>query len=372
MDGILPFGMQGEGWIVSRDFDVRWFFGGVMASLLFVALALARAVPMVLLFWIWLLAFDGPHMAAAYTRTYLDRDEWQRTPRRILAPLLSFLIGPACLLLGVVSRSPVPFQLFLAVATVYGYYHLVRQHYGFLALYRSVGHEREGFLRDKWCLYIGAWAPYVYFVVTHPHARALLGLPASPGDLAHAAGGLLVAAWGASLAVFLVGQRMRAERNTAKTIYVVATILLHGAAYFFIARFEPVYAASRGPDQDFLLLSVMLTVFHNVEYIALVWVHNQKKYRSQGDWGPARSVSRSAPRYLAALASFSFVYLAMASATGVYPVFQSFTQVTFGSVTANQVGLALWWGISVHHYWLDQKIWRVGSDPRLRSYLGIA
>ena len=40
--------------------------------------------------------------------------------------------------------------------------------------------------------------------------------------------------------------------------------------------------------------------------------------------------------------------------------------------TAAQVFLALYWGLFLHHYWLDQKIWRPSTDARLRTELGLA
>jgi hypothetical protein len=35
----------------------------------------------------------------------------------------------------------------------------------------------------------------------------------------------------------------------------------------------------------------------------------------------------------------------------------------------NQVGLAVWWGIALHHYWLDERIWRVSRDAPTRAAL---
>jgi hypothetical protein len=39
--------------------------------------------------------------------------------------------------------------------------------------------------------------------------------------------------------------------------------------------------------------------------------------------------------------------------------------------SANQIGLCLWWGLALHHYWLDQRIWRVRADAPLRRSLGL-
>ena len=120
---------------MSRSFDLTWFFGGAALSLIFLALYFVVGAPIVALWWVWLLAFDGPHIGAAFTRTYLDSAEWRRRPALLVTSLLSFLVGPMFLVANIASGSEYPFLLFLALATFYGYYHVVRQHYGFVALY---------------------------------------------------------------------------------------------------------------------------------------------------------------------------------------------------------------------------------------------
>src|SRR5881628_3801516 len=116
-------------WIVSRRFDLGWFFGGAALSLAVVGLYFGVGLPILVLWWTWLLAFDGPHIAAAFTRTYLDREEWRARRGVLLRGLLIIAVGPLFLLLGLAMGSADPFQLFLGLATLYGYYHIVRQHY---------------------------------------------------------------------------------------------------------------------------------------------------------------------------------------------------------------------------------------------------
>ena len=54
-------------------------------------------------------------------------------PGVLVRGLLVFALGPAFLAAGLVTGSARPFTLFLGLAAFYGYYHIVRQHYGFLA-----------------------------------------------------------------------------------------------------------------------------------------------------------------------------------------------------------------------------------------------
>jgi hypothetical protein len=115
----------------------------------------------------------------------------------------------------------------------------------------------------------------------------------------------------------------------------------------------------------------MLTIFHNVQYVGLVWVHNRNRYRGPGDFGPARAINRSLMAYLLWCLSFSLLYLMAACATGVFPGCGFFAADAAGSITPNQIGLCLWWGLALQHYYLDQKIWRIRADPALKRHLGL-
>jgi hypothetical protein len=372
--GPLASGMPAR-WIVSRRFDLGWFFGGAVVSLAVIGLYFGAGLPILVLWWTWLLAFDGPHIAAAFTRTYLDREEWRARRGVLVRGLLIFGVGPLLLLLGLVTDSAGPFQLFLAAAVLYAYYHIVRQHYGFMALYRAVNGERDRLDRivDTWTLYVGLWAPYVYFGLTHPRARRVMSLP-STGPAAVAIDAIVIAAvviWVLTLAAFVArGVVTRSRLNRPKVAYLLTTILLYGLIYFLIARFEPAYAQSNGPDQDFLLLSVLITVFHNIQYLGLVWFYNHNRYgQASPSVGPAFWINRSLVRFLAACGVFSIVYLLFACWTDVFPGCGVFAGVTLGAITASQIGLCLWWGLALQHYYLDQRIWRLSADASLKRYL---
>ena len=136
-------------WIVSREFDLLCFFGGAALSVLFLGLYFAAGVSIVALWWVWLLAFDGPHIGAAFTRTYLDAQEWRQRRRLLLVSLFTFAVGPLALAANGITGSQQPFLLFLGFATFYGYYHVVRQHWGFVALYNSVNRDYTSMRLDR-------------------------------------------------------------------------------------------------------------------------------------------------------------------------------------------------------------------------------
>ena len=64
--------------------------------------------------------------------------------------------------------------------------------------------------------------------------------------------------------------------------------------------------------QDFLMLSILVTVFHNVQYLGLVWFHNRNRYAGGDGGGPATWVNRSALRFLVVCGVFSLVVYALA------------------------------------------------------------
>ena len=202
-------------WIVSPGFDLLCFFGGAVLSVVFLGLYFAVGVSIVALWWVWLLAFDGPHIGAAFTRTYLDAQEWRGRRRLLLVSLLTFAVGPLALVGNAVTGSQDPFLLFLGFATFYGYYHVVRQHWGFVALYNAVNRDYASMRLDRATLYIGCFAPYAYFLLTHPKARVLLHLPARSTAIESALEALLIAIWIGALLTFAYVQLRGAGRREA-------------------------------------------------------------------------------------------------------------------------------------------------------------
>lgn len=361
-------------WIVDARFDLAWVFGGAALALAFAGASLAWQAAIVPLTWAWILFFDGPHMAAAYSRTYADRDEWMRRPRRIVVPLLAFAVGPGVLVAGALAKSEVPFSLFLAVMTLLSHYHVARQHYGFVALYRARNGERGGLFVDRLATYGGTWIPYCAFVIQNPRARALAGLP--PEGAASLPFFALVGAWVTVLVVFAVAEARRpaAERSAPKIAYVLLVAAMAGATYLGVGRIEPVFREAKTPDQEFVVLSMMASVFHATQYVALVWLHNDRHYVGErGDL--ARWMSAGPARYLGALFAFALAYVVLAAATGVYPRFGLLVgaRIPLGasSISVNQLALSMWWGIALHHYWLDQRIWRIRGDAALARALGV-
>ena len=80
-------------WIISRRDDLTWFIGSAAISYLALVL-MATGFPITLIYLIWLVGVDGPHVIATVTRTYFDRQERKRLGwfLWVIFPLL--IVGP--------------------------------------------------------------------------------------------------------------------------------------------------------------------------------------------------------------------------------------------------------------------------------------
>src|SRR5438128_221124 len=165
-----------QGWIINRKDDLVWFIGSVVASYLFLAANLTlvkMGMSVMLMVWIWALGFDGPHVFGTISRTYADAEERRKRAKLYYGTLSLFLLGPAMVLagrlklLGTEAWGPV----FFFFASVWAYYHLVKQHYGFMILYKKKNNDLTEIdnLIDRAFILLGMTYPFVRFL-THSYA----------------------------------------------------------------------------------------------------------------------------------------------------------------------------------------------------------
>ena len=147
--------------------------GSGLAGYLYLLLYAALHVPISFLWWFWSLGFDGTHIFGTASRTFFDREARARDPRLLFGSLLFFFsLGPAMVLAG--GKA----YLALLVA-VWAYYHVIRQHYGFMVLYKVKNHDLEPIDNTLDRVFLGAmlvFPPFHRFFIHHPKE---LGLPFS-------------------------------------------------------------------------------------------------------------------------------------------------------------------------------------------------
>lgn len=358
-------------WITNRNFDLLWYIGACLTSYALIYLNLGLGISALFLWWLWIVTVDGPHIFATISRTYLDTEERQQKARLLLRSLLWFLLGPATLLVAFFSKNLFAFLLFLTFAQMWAYWHVVRQHYGFLVLYQKKNGEVTGKKNpiDYWIFYVLMLFPFVSFLLRHPEARQYFGLGSvlTPADQ--------VALWlihGAILAAVLLYIGKEAARvaqgeslNLPKNLFLLACVPLH------LLLFLHPYISTH---LELSLFAVYVTFYHNVQYHGIVWFYNRNRYgRDKGSakYGLASRVSRNFLMYYAAGLLFTLVYrLANWSFIGGVDVAFSITPDSLRAMTFGQLlTLAFWWGFAFNHYYLDQKIWKVSKDRQLNKDL---
>jgi hypothetical protein len=365
----------GVPWISSARFDMALFFGAAAIGLMLPLLAATGLVSPVILVWIYVAFFDGPHMMAGYTRTYLDKQSRAEKKLLLWGTLgLAFGVPLFALAASTAWGNEGPFALFLLAMTLYSFWHIVRQGWGIFALYRAREGERANVPRERTLFYVAMYAPYIYFTFTHPAVRDTIRAPHMDKPWEHAVAGALALVF-VLTCVALVVVLLRA-RARAAFAYAAVTVGFHALLYFVFARLEPFWSAARGPDQSFMIITGAVSITHATQYVALVGLHNKRRYGGkEGEHGAVAQLAKSAPRYLGACLAFSAAYVVLTCATGIYPgcgrVLDTSASPAMGAfhLTSAKIALGIYWGIALQHYLLDAKIWRIKSDPELRKAL---
>src|SRR5438552_9274196 len=121
-------------WIINAREDLIWFVGSVAASYALLLLYITGVLPLIPMVAGWAILIDAPHVFGTLSRTYFDASEWKTRKRLLLGSLLFFVVGPAMVLLGFGFT-------FFFLAALWAYYHLVKQHYGFMVLYKKKNND---------------------------------------------------------------------------------------------------------------------------------------------------------------------------------------------------------------------------------------
>jgi hypothetical protein len=326
-------------WIVSRGVDLSLVIGSAIAGYLYLALFAAFHAPISPLWWFWSVGFDGTHIFATASRTLFDREARMRHRKLLVGSVLVFFsLGPILVLAGAKG------WLALLVGA-WAYYHVVRQHYGFLVLYKVK--NRDLAPRDHRLdrLFLGVmmiYPPFHRFFIHHPEELGLpFSLPSAEVPLA-----CLVAATGIVWGV-RQGLRFRSGEaaNLPKYLLLLAVIPLHWLTFQFLGWQAAVPT---------------VTIVHNLQYHALVWFHNRNRYQGTGAAARHGRVPAAVGRSLIAYACIALAF----SALYRIPGFQ------LGRVS--DLAFGLFCGFGLTHYYLDSRIWRVRHDPGLRQALGLA
>src|SRR5918998_2194089 len=154
-------------WIISGREDLVWFIGSVVSSYALFALYVGGVVPLVPMVAAWAILIDAPHVFGTFSRTYFDREERRARGRLLWGSLAFFAVGPLMVLAGLGL-------VFFFLAALWAYYHLVKQHYGFMVLYKKKNDDLAGAdnALDRAFILAALTYPFVAFVARDEDALA--------------------------------------------------------------------------------------------------------------------------------------------------------------------------------------------------------
>ena len=362
-------------WIISAREDLLWFIGSVASSYVLLVLYVTRVVPLIPMVAGWAILIDAPHVFGTFSRTYFDASEWKTRKRLMLGSLLFFVVGPAMVLLGVGFT-------FFFIAALWAYYHLVKQHYGFMVLYKKKNNDLAPIdnALDRLLLMFAFNYPFVAFIAGDPTAMARVP-PILRSGVNTVAMLLLIGTIVLGIG-WLVRQIQRAVSreplDVPKYLLLAAAIPMH-----WIALMTPM------PAKPIALVAI-LTIYHNLQYQRLIWFHNQKYTHSVGSrgsspivregvlnhpdpgrrYGPAAVISRRLIYYIGFGIIFGIIYQGPRQYLGYLNLHTGDSPAALSLPI--QSGIAFLWGYAFIHYYLDSKIWRVRRDPSVGKALNMS
>ena len=274
-------------WLFSRNVDLTVFLGSAVVALLLIPVGMRAGV----LYggtpdWTWVpavLLVDVAHVYATAFRVYLDHEELARRKKLyLLVPLVGLVAG-----IALYSQGEIVFWRALAYLAVF---HFIRQQYGWVALYRAKGGDREraGKVIDAAAIYLATIYPLVYWHTHLPRrfwwflAHDFASVPVS---LERIVKPVYVLALGAYAANSLYSAIVKRRSNPGKDIIVATTAVCW-------------YVGIVGLNSDYAF-TVTNVITHGVPYLALVYWYARARRDKVG--GVYNMLTRSPVIFLAVL-----------------------------------------------------------------------
>ena len=310
-----------------------------------VSLVEPRFFQWILLADIWLLGYH--HVVSTYTRIAFDKKSFREHRFLVIQLPIIVLVGT------VVSVLTLGFWVLPTIYLYWQWFHYTRQSYGIERIYRRKAGDSV-FVHDrvaKWALYLVPMAgilyrsaqkqetflgmemvylPMNFYVVV---TVTVLALAALAYWMMH----LIMAAWQGRLAV-------------AHTLYLVSHHLIFLTGYILI--------------DDITTGWLVLNVWHNAQYILIVWLYNNNRFKNGVD---------DEHHFLSTISQTKnmLIYygICIAISTSLYFVLRSATY-NDAQGTVVPITLVTLMVINFHHYIVDGIIWKVRKKS-LREKLGI-
>jgi hypothetical protein len=324
-----------------------WIASPLLDLLLFVGITLSTLGPWLLSdrlgvpggYVLIAVAFvNGPHLISTWTRVYFDRRERFRRPFHYwVMPGVALAFAVGC----VASGEPGP-TLVRTTIFYWASWHFVAQSYGVLRIYqRKHGMVESGLCRlEKTLIFLPALffvlhrlytGPFTLFgsAILHPTPRAFM---------VNATGAAVL---GVALVYVVEVGRRRLRIGGGAAGWVRPLYLACNAVGFYMP-----YLVIRDGTAAFAAAAL----WHAVQYLAIVWVYNRRRFRGGID-ADARLLSFVSQPGRA----LAYLGVIAACALGVYALIFAASRCSW---SIERWGLAVWSGLTLGHYYLDGVIWK--------------
>ena len=323
-------------YIKSLEFD--WtLVGAPIAAALLVALMVTldvRLYPLLLVADLWLLGYH--HVIATYTRLAFDARSLRRN--RFLAVDLLVVVTLVTLAIALTAGAWVIATAFLYLQ----WFHYMRQGYGISRMYyRATPEGKVSGSRDM-VADLAIYLVPIYGIAARSATMGdrFLGLPVKPLVLPDPIIMMLGMAAAAAVIVWI-----------AKTTRAALTGTLDPQYAGFVASHIVIFLVGYIAMKDVNVGWLAINVWHNFQYVLVVWMSNAKRYAGGID-PTARLLSRLSQPGRA----FRYFAYCLAITTFIYAALDRFTALVLGGGLA--VTLAMYMGINFHHYIVDALIWK--------------
>jgi hypothetical protein len=365
-------------WIISARDDLIWLIGSVASSYLLLVLYVKGVLPLLPMMALWAILIDAPHVFGTFSRTYFDRTERQNRARLLWGSLLFFAVGPLMVYAGAGL-------IFFFLGALWAYYHLVKQHYGFMVLYKKKNDDLAPIdnALDRLLLLFAFNYPFVAFIASDPEAMKRV-----PAALLSGVNGLATILLAGTIVLVIAWLGRQTQRVITGDPLDVPKYLLLAAALpmHWIVLLTPM------PHKPIAIVAI-LTIYHNLQYHRLIWFHNKKYGRTasgsergssptvmegsspnttdlKGKYGAAELISRRLLYFIGFGILFGLIYQGPRQILG-YLSLKNGTGGVGESSFVIQLGISFLWGYAFIHYYLDSKIWRVRRDPSVGKALNM-
>jgi hypothetical protein len=284
---------------------------------------------------------NGPHLISTWTRVYLlPGERWKRPVRYWVIPALALAFAIAA---DTVSGDVGRILMRLVRSTIFYWatWHFVAQSWGVMRIYQRKHGAAERteaklekaliFLPAFFCalhrLFTGPWTLFSVEVIHfRPTAWQVNGL-----------GALIVALAAVYLVVWFKDGKQRPAHEWVRPAYLAFNFLGFAMPFLVIRDGDAAFGAA--------------ALWHAVQYIAIVWLFNDRRYRGGVD-PQARLVSWVSQRGRA----LAYMGLIATCAAVVYMI--AFGVSFFVARPFQDIALTFWTGFTLGHYYLDGVIWK--------------